>query len=129
MLPNEPGGFAVNLLTGEVHKRHAWHAVNHRRTTAAGAAALLHGRDPKLCSDCFPSPPKTSTRFVAKTVKVIEAKPKASKPEPDLSAAKLYADVMGNEEPPETRPEKETPLADGAAVEPAEEPDGADEPD
>jgi hypothetical protein len=97
MLPNEPGGFAVNLRTGEVHKRHAWHAVNHRRTTAAGVDSLLHGRTVKLCSDCFPPAPKpkSSTRFVAEPVKVIEPKAKAKKPE--LDPQMLYADRLAAE--------------------------------
>jgi hypothetical protein len=115
MLPNEPGGFAVNLRTGEIHKRHAWHAVNHRRTTAAGAEALLHGRMPKLCSDCFPPPPKTSTRFVAEPVKVIEPKPKRkAKEETRFDPSVLYEEVWKDEEPDVTT---------------EEEPDGANEPD
>ena len=70
-LPNEPG-FAVNLKSDEVHKRYADHARSFRRTTAAGVANLLDGREPVLCLVCYPPPPKTSTRFTPKPVKFVE---------------------------------------------------------
>jgi hypothetical protein len=92
-LPNEPHGFAVNLKSGVVHKRYAPDAVGLRRTTAIGVENMLI--DPKLCEVCFPQPKpvRSQTRFSPKPVKLVE--------------------------PPETRPEKETPLASRAAVEPA----------
>jgi hypothetical protein len=100
-LPNEPGGFAVNVGTGVVHKRHAPDAVNLRRTTLVGVYSLLGDTEPQLCETCFPPPPakpatakpaiakpKTRSRFTAQPVKVIE---------PDLSAETLYADTMAQE--------------------------------
>lgn len=101
-LPNEPGGFAVNLSTGEVHKRHAQHALGLRRTTALGVLALLQDLEPVQCETCFGPPAKptraTRTRFTAEPVKVVE--------------------------PPETRPDEEHPQANGAAVKSAEAEDG-----
>jgi hypothetical protein len=93
-LPNEPNGFAVDVPTREIHKRHARHAASFRRTTPGGLEGLLHGREPVLCKECFPPPPKaerktqTRTRFTAEPVKVVEK---------DLSAEKVYADAMAED--------------------------------
>jgi hypothetical protein len=79
-LPNEPHGFAVNVFTREIHKRHARHAASFRRTTPGGLAGVLHGQTPVLCEECFGAPKPTRTRFTSEPVKVVEKKSKA-KPE------------------------------------------------
>jgi hypothetical protein len=85
-LPNEPHGFAVNVFTREIHKRHARHAASFRRTTPGGLAGVLHGQTPVLCEECFGPPKPTRTRFTSEPVKVVEKKPKA-KPEPEPAEA------------------------------------------
>lgn len=66
-LPDEPSGFAVNVKTGEVHKRHAPDAVNLRRTTQMGVYSLVD--DPTLCETCFP-PVKQKSRITTKPKKI-----------------------------------------------------------
>lgn len=117
-LPNEPHGFAVNVYTREIHKRHARHAASLRRTTPGGLAGVLHGQDPVLCEECFGPTPKperkSRTRFTPEPVRVVEKasepepqpepepEPEAAPqspasepdPEPDLSPEKLYAESL-----------------------------------
>jgi hypothetical protein len=74
-LPNEPAGFAVNVYTRVIHKRHARHAMDLRRTTNGGLSAVLHGQEPVLCEECFPPVKperKSAKRFTAEPVKVVE---------------------------------------------------------
>lgn len=64
MIPLEPNGYAINEATGEVHKRHAPHALGLRRTTTSGLYAVLGDTEPKACVECWPKPKrptKTST--------------------------------------------------------------------
>ena len=58
MIPLDPIGYSVNQSTGTVHTRYAGdHAGNAYRTrTERGVLTLLEGRQPKVCSVCYPSP-------------------------------------------------------------------------
>lgn len=64
MIPLEPNGYAINEATGEVHKRHAAHALGLRRTTTSGLYAVLGDTEPKACVECWPKPKRaTKARF------------------------------------------------------------------
>lgn len=123
-LPNEPQGFAVNVFTREIHKRHARHALDLRRTTPGGLAGILHGQDPVLCEECFGAPKperKAPTRFSAEPVKVVEGRP-AKK---SLSTASLKDESPAAEERGNYVRVRDT-TADGFVLdgEDVEEPDG-----
>lgn len=76
MLPDERG-FAVNVRTGEYHKKYAVHARGLRRTTPQGLVALLlDGTDPVACRECFPEPveaPKRKSRAKAPVTATLAA--------------------------------------------------------
>jgi hypothetical protein len=61
MLPDETG-FAVNVRTGEYHKKYAIHARGLRRTTPTGLVSLLDGREGVACTECFPAPVKAAPK-------------------------------------------------------------------
>jgi hypothetical protein len=105
-LPHEPRGFAVDLQTRTVHKRHAPHALGFRRTTAAGVESLLGYEPPDLCPECWPPSPKpvrttkapTSQRFTPVAVKLEESVPNAETLLSDREAKMAKADDGADDE-------------------------------
>lgn len=60
-IPHDREGYAVEVDTGRVHTRYARHVQGASRTRVIrGVYALLDGREPVPCDECYPAPVKPS---------------------------------------------------------------------
>lgn len=60
-IPDQPR-LSVNVSTGTVHQPYVDHGGNLQRSSAAGVAAILDGRDDaSLCATCFPASKETDS--------------------------------------------------------------------